>query len=169
MRRSGRQNKLIQQVGEYVAVAELARRGFISTAFAGNVPEYDVIATDERGNHAAVQVKAARSLGWQFDVSRFCRIALKGRQQIIQRKLPSPIRKLVVLLIHVSTDGSERDRVFILSWTELRDLLVANHRRWLKRHHGVRPKNPLSTHVALSVQQVEEFEDRWSTVRKNLH
>ena len=56
-RQSGRATKLTGQIGEYLVAAELARRGLIATTFTGNVPHYDIIASDERGRHLSVQVK----------------------------------------------------------------------------------------------------------------
>lgn len=46
---TGRSNKLVGQTGEYLVAAELSRRGFIATTFTGNVPHYDIIASDETG------------------------------------------------------------------------------------------------------------------------
>jgi len=44
---TGRSNKIVGQIGEFLACAELGRRlNLIATPFAGNVPGYDVIATD---------------------------------------------------------------------------------------------------------------------------
>lgn len=39
----GRRNKLVGQVAEHLAVAELGRRGLIATGFAGNVPTFDSV------------------------------------------------------------------------------------------------------------------------------
>jgi hypothetical protein len=44
---SGRSSKLTGQVGEFLVCAELGRRGILATPFAGNVPEFDVIAVGE--------------------------------------------------------------------------------------------------------------------------
>lgn len=44
---SGRSNKIVGQTGEYLVAAELGRRGLIATAFTGNVPHYDIIASDD--------------------------------------------------------------------------------------------------------------------------
>ena len=44
---TGRSNKLVGQTGEYLVAAELSRRGHIATTFTGNVPHYDIIASDE--------------------------------------------------------------------------------------------------------------------------
>lgn len=46
---TGRENQLTKQVGEYLVAAELCRRGFIATTFTGNVPDFDIIASDARG------------------------------------------------------------------------------------------------------------------------
>jgi hypothetical protein len=42
--------------------------------------------------------------------------------------------------------------------------IVTGHRAWLKKHGGVRPKNPKSTHSALSVTRVEPFENHWDEI-----
>ena len=168
-RRTGRQNRLTSQVGEYLVVAELARRGLIATTFAGNVPEYDVIATDERGKHVAIQVKATRSQGWQFDISRFCKVTIRGRRQILGRSYRSPIHNLIVILVHLATTQKSRDRFYILPWSALRDLLVSGHREWLRAHNGIRPNNPESTHSALHFNRVEAFANKWRNVNEFLH
>lgn len=43
----GRQNQLTKQVGEYLACAELCRRGYITTSFTGNVPDFDVLVVND--------------------------------------------------------------------------------------------------------------------------
>jgi hypothetical protein len=55
---TGRDNQLTKQVGEYLVAAEVCRRGFIATTFTGNVPHYDIIASNASGRHQAIQVKA---------------------------------------------------------------------------------------------------------------
>ena len=44
-------------LGEYLVAAELVCRGLIATTFAGNVPHFDSVASDDRGRHVSVQVK----------------------------------------------------------------------------------------------------------------
>lgn len=57
---TGLSNKLVGQSGEYLVAMELSRRGLIATTFTGNVPHYDIIASDITGRHFTVQVKAGR-------------------------------------------------------------------------------------------------------------
>jgi len=80
---SGLSNKLVGQTGEYLVAAELSRRGLIATTFTGNVPDYDIVASDQKGIHVSVQVKASRSSCWQFgDITRFWRYLLKENTKL---------------------------------------------------------------------------------------
>ena len=63
---TGRQVQLTKHVGEYLVAAELSRRGLLTATFAGNVPDYDIVATGSRGQTALVQVKAIAGPSWQF-------------------------------------------------------------------------------------------------------
>jgi hypothetical protein len=51
---TGRSRKIVGQTGEYLVAAELSRRGLIATTFTGNVPNYDIIASDETGRHVSI-------------------------------------------------------------------------------------------------------------------
>ena len=59
---TGRGNQLTKQAGEYIVAAELSRRGFVATTFTGNVPADDIVAVDDQGGQALVQVKAISRL-----------------------------------------------------------------------------------------------------------
>jgi hypothetical protein len=71
---SGRKNQLTKQIGEYLVAAELCRRGLIATTFTGNVPDFDIIATDERFETIPIQVKTIWGGSWQLDASKFIKI-----------------------------------------------------------------------------------------------
>ena len=165
--RSGRANRLTGQIGEYLVAAELARYGLIATTFAGNVPHYDIVATDAKGRHVSVQVKASNATSWQFAINRFCQIRFKGRRQIVGPPLGTPVRGLVVVMV-LLRHGSSPDRFFILTWAQLRRLLVKHHRTWLAKHDGVRPRNPKSLHSAIGISGILRFENQWETVARHL-
>lgn len=166
-RRSGRRNKLTGQVGEYLVAAELARRGLIATTFTGNVPHYDIVASDATGRHVSVQVKTSTATSWQFSFDRFCNVRFEGSRQIVGRPVPSPVRRLVVVLVMLGT-ASASDRYFVMSWVKLRNIVIRHHRLWLRSHGGRRPVNPKSLHTAIGVDYVVQFEDKWSTVSRSL-
>ena len=166
-RRSGRANKLTGQVGEYLVAAELARRDLIATTFTGNVPHFDIVASDSEGHHVSVQVKTSKSDSWQFTMDRYCRIRFKGERQVVEAALPCPVRGLVVVLVRLGSDGAT-DRFFVVSWVGLRDILIRAHKDWLRKHGGIRPKNPHSLHAAIGVSALEGFENQWGTVGNSL-
>lgn len=165
--RSGRKNKLTGQVGEYLVAAELSRRGLIATTFTGNVPHYDIIASDESGRHVSVQVKAATSGSWQFaDLRKFCEIEFSGNRQVVGNLKPPPVRGLIVVFVKIGESGE--DRYYVLKWKTLCKLLAEKHAAFLERNGGVRPKKWDSLHVALKEKMLLPYRDKWVTIENGL-
>jgi hypothetical protein len=163
----GRKNKIVGQTGEYLVAAELSRRGLICTTFTGNVPHYDLIASNEAGEHVSVQVKASMSGSWQFaNVGDYCDIEFKGTQQVVGRHKSCPIKNLVVVFVKI--DKNRLDEFFVLTWEELRALIIANHKSYLAKHAGVRPKNHSSLHVGLRSEHLIRYRDNWGVVQTRL-
>lgn len=164
---TGRSNKLVGQTGEYLIAAELSRRGLIATTFTGNVPHYDIIASDETGRHVSVQVKASRGPSWQFsNITQYCNIMFDGQRQLVGDVKPCPVLRLIVTLVKIEDDGN--DRFYILPWEHLRDLLVDHHKAFLARHDGIRPKKWDSLHCAIEEKALHPFQDKWDTIENNL-
>ena len=160
---TGRGAKLTGAVGEFLVAAELCRRNLVAAPFSGNVPHYDIIASGERGGHLAVQVKTINGPNWQFTIRKFVDVQLDGTRQVLGEVKPEPYPDLRFVLVVLGKDGG-RDRFFVLTWPELRDLVVSGYRDYLAKHGGVRPRAPESLHVSLSVAEVEPFENRWQTL-----
>ena len=164
---TGRSNKLVGQTGEDLVAAELSRRGLIATTFTGNVPHYDIIASDETGRHVSVQVKASRGPSWQFgNIRQFCDIAFDGKRQVVGKPRSCPVRRLIVTFVKIEEDG--QDRFYILTWQRLRDLLIKGHIAFLQRHDGVRPQRWDSLHSAIAEKTLRPYRDKWDTIEKNL-
>jgi hypothetical protein len=164
---TGRSNKLVGQTGEYLVAAELSRRGLIATTFTGNVPHYDIIASDENGRHVSVQVKASRSASWQFgNITNYCEIKFKGKRQIVGEMIDIPVNRLIVVFVKIEEDGN--DRFYILQWKKLCRLLVNGHKEFLAKHNGIRPQNPDSLHCAISEKTLLPYRDKWDIIEKNL-
>ncbi|MFB3915762.1 MAG: hypothetical protein ACE14M_03475 [Terriglobales bacterium] len=160
---TGRTTKLTGAVGEFLVAAELCRRNLLATPFAGNVPHYDVIASGQSGGHVAVQVKAINGSGWQFDISKYADVRLtEGDKQVVGRPIPEPFPGLICVL--VALQGTGQDRFFVIEWKKLRNILVRNHRAYLSKHHGKRPRAPRSFHTALGIKDVETFENQWHRI-----
>jgi hypothetical protein len=164
---TGRSNKLAGQTGEYLIAAELSRRGLIATTFTGNVPHYDIIASDEAGRHVSVQVKASRGSSWQFgNITQYCDITFDGKRQVVGKPKACPVLRLIVTFVKIADDGN--DCFYILPWERLRDLLAEHHREFLARHDGVRPKRWESLHCAIEEKTLQPYKDRWDMIEKNL-
>lgn len=164
----GRSNKLVAATGEYLVAAELCRRGYIATTFTGNVPHFDIVASDEAGRNVSVQVKASRSNSWVIsDITKiFCDITFSGKRQVVGRAKRCPIRRLVMVYVRLDPDGN--DKFYILTWQRLRDIVIKHHKDFLKRVNGVRPKNWKSFHSAVSSKHLSPYENAWETIEKNL-
>jgi hypothetical protein len=164
---TGRNNKLVGQTGEYLVAAELSRRGYIATTFTGNVPDYDIIASNEKGKHVSVQVKASSGSSWQFgDVSRFFEISYKGKRQIVGRPKKCPVQRLVVVFVAIGAKGD--DRFYVLTWRKLRDTLRMGHQAYLAGHGGKRPQKWDSLHAAIQEKHLTPHLNRWNVVKQCL-
>lgn len=163
---TGRENQLTKQVGEYLVAAELCRRGFIATTFTGNVPHFDIIASNASGGFRAIQVKAIKGATWQFDIRDFATIQLDGNKQVIGQPTKPPHPDLVCVLVRLLGLGA--DDFYILTWSTLQEIAIAGHRRYLERHGGVRPKKHDSFHMAIRPEMLHEHRDKWDVLDSRL-
>ena len=160
---TGRHNKLVGQAGEYLVASELSRRGMIATTFTGNVPHYDIIASNEEGRHLSIQVKTISGSAWQFArIDNYVEIRFEDRAQIVGKIHPSPVENLIYVFVKLAEYGS--DRFFICTWSELCNVLSQHHSDYLANHGGERPKRWDSLHAAISVTHISHFEDRWDLI-----
>ena len=159
---TGRQGQLTKQVGEYLVAAELSRRGLLTATFAGNVPDYDIVATGGRGQTALVQVKAIAGPSWQFDIRTFTDVRYTAGAQTMGQPTPPPAGDLICVFVRLNKDGYGADRFYVLRWPELQRVLINGYRGYLERHGGRRPKRADSFHTALRETHIEPFLDNWS-------
>jgi len=164
---TGRSIQLTKQIGEYLVACELARRGLLVATFSGNVPNFDLIATDLKGSSCPIQVKTIRGGGWQFSIDKFVDISLHGSKQLIGDKKPLPIPQLVCVFVLAAEKYGE-DQFFVLEWSKVQDILIAAHKRWLDLHGGVRPRKPDSMHCAIVERDLRDHKDNWSLITSRL-
>lgn len=160
---TGRSNQLTKQVGEYLVACELARRGLLVATFSGNVPDFDLIATDLKGSSCPIQVKTIRGASWQFSVDKFAEITFNGNKQCVGSRKPLTIPDLICVFVVASKKYGE-DQFYILLWSQLQDLVISIHTRWLNKHGGVRPKRFDSMHCAASPVDLQAYKDNWSLI-----
>jgi len=164
---TGRSNQLIKQIGEYLVACELARRGLLVATFSGNVPDFDLIATDFKGSSCPIQVKTIKGGSWQFSIDKFADITFDGSKQLIGDKKPLPIRQLVCVFV-LAAEKYGDDQFFVLEWSKMQDIVIANYTRWLDSHGGVRPRKPDSLHCSIVEPDLRDYKDEWSIITSRL-
>jgi hypothetical protein len=159
---SGRKNQLTKQIGEYLVAAELCRRGLIATTFTGNVPDFDIIATNEAFETIPIQVKTIRDGSWQLDANKFIIIEINdGVQRIIDKtRLSNP--DLICIFVRLISQGD--DEFYIFRLRDLQEIIFDGHSQYLEKHGGRRPKNPNSTHTGVNPKFLERFRDNWDII-----
>jgi len=162
---TGRNTQLTKQVGEYLVSAELCRRGYISTTFTGNVPDFDILAINEKHKAIPIQVKTIQAAAWQFDATRFINIEINGRVQKVTGKRKVFYPNLVFILVKLNGQG--KDEFFIMRYRDLQNWIFRTYKKYLKPRKGIRPKNPNSTHTAVLPHEIERFKENWQLIEDN--
>jgi hypothetical protein len=156
---TGRSIQITKQIGEYLVASELGRIGLVAATFSGNVPEYDIIATDSEFRSVPVQVKTSNGSSWQFDNRHFVEIRLEGKKQVLGRPVPLP-NNIVVVYVALSSQYG-RDRFYVISLGELQKRLIEGCRKYLAKYGGVRPRKFDSFHGAIREEDLAPFKDAW--------
>lgn len=168
---TGRSNKLVQQIGEFLVCAELAREGLLATPFAGNVPGFDLLVADERHHAIAIQVKASRYPTWPGgDARNWMRLDFDGRSQRQSYQGPSrlPDPDLVYVCVAVSSNRSAPDRFFVLTAKQLQKILIRSHTSWMESVGWRRPRKPESYDCRWSIEDLEPYENNWALIKAHL-
>ncbi len=76
---------LSRQIGENLVVAELGRKEILATAFAGNVPDIDLLAYKD-GKSIPIQIKSLRSGSLRTNAKDYLEINFDGEKQEIVGK-----------------------------------------------------------------------------------
>lgn len=154
--------QLAGQIGESLVVAELGRRGIVATAFAGNVPDIDILAHRD-GVSTAIQVKTWRSGSVHFDASRYLAIEQNGDAQRVSGVRADIDGERIYAFVRLGSEAGA-DRLFVLNEAQLVGILRANYEAFLAKHNGVRPKNPNTTHCAVQQSDLEPYKDNWQLI-----
>ena len=158
---TGRQVQLTKQVGEYLVAAELSRRGLLTATFAGNVPDYDIVATGRSWADGARPSQGDRRTLMAVRHPDIYGRALHGRSADDGATDAPPAGDLICVFVRLNKDGYGADRFYVLRWPELQRVLINGYRGYLERHGGRRPKRADSFHTALRETHIEPFLDNW--------
>ena len=166
---TGLANKLTGQTGEYLACAELGRRGFIATTFTGNVPEYDLIVCDKSLNTVPIQVKTSRSDTWPSKASLWLNIEFDEKNERQINLGPKTITNPNLIYICVLLgDTRDKDRFFVCKKSDIQNVCIAGYKSWMEPRDWKRPRNFKSLDNRYRLEDLLEFENNWSLVDSQL-
>ncbi|MBC6428847.1 MAG: hypothetical protein GDA55_06425 [Cellvibrionales bacterium] len=117
---------------------------------------------------AHLQLRTFQSGGdAQLDAARFIRIEFDGSRQIVRGTDETLDGAMICVFVKIGERYGE-DGFFILLQRDLQAIILKNHETYLRKHDGVRPRNPKSTHTAVSLADLAEFEDNWALIENRL-
>lgn len=156
---TGRDIQITKQIGEYLACVELCRRNFITTTFSGSIPEFDIVAVNKENKSIPVQVKTIKRGTCQLNAKDYLEIDFeKYPKQIIKGKKRY---EQEIIYIFIKLNGRGNEKFYILTISDLKDMVYKKYSKYLEKHGGVRPNNPKSTHTDISENQLNPFLDNW--------
>lgn len=165
---SGLSNKLTGQIGEYLACAQLGKLGYIATSFTGNVPEFDIIVTDNKLRTIPIQIKTTRGKSWPTKADLWIDIEIDEAKKMQidkgNKNIDNP--KLIYLCIALAEiDSQEKDRYFILRKKDLQAICAHNYRTWMAKHNWKRPKNYKSLDNRYLIDDLKKYENKWENIK----
>ena len=158
--------KLSGQIGENLVVAELGRRGIIATAFAGNVPEIDILAYKDKRS-IPIQVKALKDGSLRTRADYYLNIHFDGKTQTVLGKREDINRDLTFIIVKVGERLGE-DVFYICDQGIIQDLVLKGHSSFLKKHGGIRPRKPSSFDCSVDLNDLNGARDRWELIDRKL-
>ena len=164
---TGQQNKLAGQIGEFLVCAELGRLGVIATPFAGNVPNFDLLAANENGGTVALQVKASRGHSWSTQADLWLQLRLEGNKQINDGLFNISNSPLIYIFVTIASSAGQ-DRYFILTKGELQKIHVQNYQAYMEPRGWIRPKNPASFDCRCTIDDLAHVENNWQLITERL-
>ena len=160
---TGRDMQLTKMVGEYLVSAELCRRGLLATTFTGNVPDFDIIATNKNLVSIPVQVKTSAKGDWMLRADFFLDINYDEKtktQRITGMKNLG--ENLLYVFVKLKDNDVDKDQFYILRAKDLQRIIFNNYDEYLTKHRGRRPKNSKSMHTAIRLEDISGYQNNWN-------
>ena len=139
------------QAGEHYVAAELCRRGAYAVTFSGNIPNFDIIASNREQTRAIqIQVKTKRTKGvWHASTDH-------GKPR---RKPKDEIRFWV--LVDLSKPLGELPDFYIMPEYWIQNDIHKKHTAYWAKHTSKQSKGPQSKHHGIKIERVEQWRGRW--------
>lgn len=164
---TGRSNWTVKQTGEALAIAELGRRGWIAASFSGNVPDFDIIASNENYMTIHIQVKTSNGQSWHINANKHLDIHKDNEKQIQIVKGKKSLPKSNVFHFFIMLNDTGKDDFFIVPQSDLQHIVFKEYNDYINRTHGKRVENWESTHFAMKPSWIKQFKDMWDILNKD--
>lgn len=161
---TGVSTKLTGQVGEQLVSAVLGTKGFYATPFSGNVPGFDLIATNaETLESVPIQVKTSNGGTLiHSTITKWVDIVISDEGvQTVGEPVELAHPNMIWVCVLIKNHDFATARFFIAKASQIQDLVIKHHIEYLAKHGGIRPRNPMSLHTGITVNHLAEFEDNW--------
>ena len=137
----------------------------IATPFAGNVPEFDVLATDEHCRTVPIQVKASRHRDWPTKATNWLDLELiDGRQECRgPKQIDNP--DLIYICVWISSTAADRDRFFVLTKPTFNDWRLNHTRHGWNLGTGDGRKTLPRFDNRYYLEGLAPFEDNWELIQ----
>jgi len=174
---SGLSNKLTGQIGEFLVCAELGRQlDLVAAPFAGNVPAFDLLVADEQCRSVPIQVKAARGTQWPTRADAWIKLTVVDGKQVDGKDQEIDHPNLIYVFVAIAPkavdpqSNSLKDRFFILTKSDVQGIVAPAYRKYMddRRIPWQRPRNHASFDARIDASQMQEFEDNWELIKRQL-
>lgn len=157
-----RKQQIAGQIAESLVVAELGKRGFLATRFAGNIPDIDILAYRDT-KMFSVQVKSVRSGSVSLKANRFLDIDQRGKKQCIKGKRQGK-KGCIWVVVFLNEEGGED--YYICKEKDIIESVHKEYSAFLKKNNCQRRRNPESYHHSLTREHLASFKDNWGLFEK---
>lgn len=74
---------------------------------------------------------------------------------------------LIYVFVRIGASAGQ-DRYFILLQSDLQAIICDGYGAWQDKHNGVRPRNPQTTHCAVEMASLAQFENNWGLIEQRI-
>jgi hypothetical protein len=141
----------------------LRKKGFDVEVKGKRTHDYDLVIKKSNKKIAA-QVKTIQKGSFQLTATKFLKIDIIDGKQIIKGE--QDMGSDIPWIFMKKTKG--RAKYFILLKSDVQDIIFKDYKANLKKHRGVRPRNPYSFHCTIDANELIKWENNWKLINMML-
>lgn len=166
---TGKRNKLTRQIGEHLVSAVLGTMGYYASPYSGNVPGFDITAVNAESLRSfPIQVKASNggalvhSCITKWVEHRVDKDNIQHFGELLELSNPD----MIWILVSIADNDITTARYFVCREEQIQKVIVEAYIRFMEKHNYRRPRGGDSTHSAITIQDMADFEDNWGALEQ---